>query len=209
MHNAGITWDKLLVNTEPPDGQCPGVNLFAQLRSEEGAARPGAQRRLDGLVGGGRIVTASSIGVHRGQPRPGQLRSLIVAHSRIITLDGATNLAVLKRGRRRPPSVVAARSRTSRCVVRWQDRTGTAGGIRPGLRIRAADALSATYLHVLVLLRHVALTADRRFPGTGRSHPRSQTGSWRTDRSTPPRSSACARAPWSCVLTRWARRAIS
>ena len=38
VHNAGITRDKLLVNTEPPDGQCPGRQPWRTAADERGSA---------------------------------------------------------------------------------------------------------------------------------------------------------------------------
>ena len=68
VHNAGITRDKLLANTDADRwGSVLGVNLVAQLRINKVLLDPG---REGGLVDGGRIVTVSStsgIAGNRGQ----------------------------------------------------------------------------------------------------------------------------------------------
>ena len=68
VHNAGITRDKLLVNTDADRwGSVLGVNLAAQLRMNEVLLDPD---REGGLADGGRVVTVSStsgIAGNRGQ----------------------------------------------------------------------------------------------------------------------------------------------
>jgi 3-oxoacyl-[acyl-carrier protein] reductase len=68
VHNAGITRDKLLVNTDADRwGSVLGVNLGAQLRMNEVLLDPA---RAGGLADGGRIVSVSStsgIAGNRGQ----------------------------------------------------------------------------------------------------------------------------------------------
>ncbi len=68
VHNAGITRDKLLVNTDAERwGNVLGVNLAAQLAINEVLLEPG---RTGGLADGGRIVSVSStsgIAGNRGQ----------------------------------------------------------------------------------------------------------------------------------------------
>jgi 3-oxoacyl-[acyl-carrier protein] reductase len=68
VHNAGITRDKLLANTDADRwGSVLSVNLLAQLRINEVLLDPS---REGGLVDGGRIVTVSStsgIAGNRGQ----------------------------------------------------------------------------------------------------------------------------------------------
>jgi 3-oxoacyl-[acyl-carrier protein] reductase len=68
VHNAGITRDRLLVNTDAQRwGSVLGVNLGAQLRMNEVLLDPD---RLGGLADGGRIVSVSStsgIAGNRGQ----------------------------------------------------------------------------------------------------------------------------------------------
>jgi 3-oxoacyl-[acyl-carrier protein] reductase len=68
VHNAGITRDKLLVNTDTDRwGSVLGVNLEAQLRINDVLLDPG---REGGLAEGGRIVSVSStsgIAGNRGQ----------------------------------------------------------------------------------------------------------------------------------------------
>ena len=68
VHNAGITRDKLFVNTDADRwGSVLGVNLGAQLRMNEVLLDP---RRRGGLADGGRIVSVSStsgIAGNRGQ----------------------------------------------------------------------------------------------------------------------------------------------
>jgi 3-oxoacyl-[acyl-carrier protein] reductase len=68
VHNAGITRDKLLVNTDADRwGSVLGVNLGAQLRMNEVMLDPGLK---GGLADGGRIVSVSStsgIAGNRGQ----------------------------------------------------------------------------------------------------------------------------------------------
>lgn len=71
VHNAGITRDKLLANTDADRwGSVLGVNLVAQLRINEVLLDPARKGGLGGLVDGGRIVTVSStsgIAGNRGQ----------------------------------------------------------------------------------------------------------------------------------------------
>lgn len=68
VHNAGITRDKLFVNTDADRwGSVLGVNLGAQLRMNEVLLDP---KRTGGLADGGRIVSVSStsgIAGNRGQ----------------------------------------------------------------------------------------------------------------------------------------------
>jgi 3-oxoacyl-[acyl-carrier protein] reductase len=62
VHNAGITRDKLLANTDAERwGSVLGVNLVAQLRVNKVLLDPARKGGLGGLVDGGRIVTVSSI----------------------------------------------------------------------------------------------------------------------------------------------------
>jgi len=71
VHNAGITRDKLLANTDFDRwGSVLAVNLVAQLRINEVLLDPDRQGGLGGLVDGGRIVSVSStsgIAGNRGQ----------------------------------------------------------------------------------------------------------------------------------------------
>ena len=71
VHNAGITRDKLLANTDADRwGSVLAVNLVAQLRINEVLLDPARKGGLGGLVDGGRIVSVSStsgIAGNRGQ----------------------------------------------------------------------------------------------------------------------------------------------
>ena len=71
VHNAGITRDKLLVNTDVDRwGSVLGVNLGAQLRMNEVLLDPSLKDGLGGITDGGRIVSVSStsgIAGNRGQ----------------------------------------------------------------------------------------------------------------------------------------------
>ena len=71
VHNAGITRDKLLANTDADRwGSVLGVNLLAQLAINEVLLDPDLEKGLGGLVDGGRIVSVSStsgIAGNRGQ----------------------------------------------------------------------------------------------------------------------------------------------
>ena len=71
VHNAGITRDKLLVNTDVDRwGSVLGVNLGAQLRMNEVLLDPRLKDGLGGITDGGRIVSVSStsgIAGNRGQ----------------------------------------------------------------------------------------------------------------------------------------------
>jgi 3-oxoacyl-[acyl-carrier protein] reductase len=71
VHNAGITRDKLLANTDADRwGSVLAVNLVAQLRINEVLLDPARTGGLGGLVDGGRIVAVSStsgIAGNRGQ----------------------------------------------------------------------------------------------------------------------------------------------
>ena len=134
---------------------------------------------------------------------------------RTITLDGDPNLAVLF-------------ARAAATSFGRAGRAGHGGALedvevrRPAVRIERTrlaaydrvcgfglrDTLPATYLHVLVFPLQVALMADRASRWGCPAWSTCATGSRRTGRSTPPRSSACARAPGRCVLTRRARWSI-
>jgi 3-oxoacyl-[acyl-carrier protein] reductase len=71
VHNAGVTRDKLLVNTDGQRwGSVLGVNLEAQLRINEVLLDPARGKSSGGVAAGGRIVTVSStsgIAGNRGQ----------------------------------------------------------------------------------------------------------------------------------------------
>jgi 3-oxoacyl-[acyl-carrier protein] reductase len=71
VHNAGITRDKLLANTDADRwGSVLAVNLIAQLRINEVLLDPARKGGRGGLVDGGRIVSVSStsgIAGNRGQ----------------------------------------------------------------------------------------------------------------------------------------------
>jgi len=71
VHNAGVTRDKLLVNTDAGRwGSVLSVNLGAQLRINEAMLDPARTGGLGGLADGGRIVSVSStsgIAGNRGQ----------------------------------------------------------------------------------------------------------------------------------------------
>ena len=71
VHNAGITRDKLLVNTDVDRwSSVLGVNLGAQLRMNEVLLDPSLKDGLGGITDGGRIVSVSStsgIAGNRGQ----------------------------------------------------------------------------------------------------------------------------------------------
>lgn len=71
VHNAGITRDKLLVNTDADRwGSVLGVNLEAQLRMNDVLLDPALKDGLGGITDGGRIVSVSStsgIAGNRGQ----------------------------------------------------------------------------------------------------------------------------------------------
>jgi 3-oxoacyl-[acyl-carrier protein] reductase len=104
IHNAGVTRDKLLVNTDAQRwGTVLGVNLEAQLRINDVLLDPARGSNAGGLADGGRIVTVSStsgIAGNRGQASYAASKAGLIgmveslAHAEYVAARGITVNAV-------------------------------------------------------------------------------------------------------------------